>query len=352
MGDVGAALTDMWRSVLLFLPKAVAFAVIIGVGWLVATAVRKVVHGALERVGFDRAVQRGGVGRALARGRYDASDILARLAYYGLLLLTLQVGFGVWGDNPVSDLISGVVRWLPRAFVAIIIVVVATAIGTAVKDLIAGALGGLSYGRLLANIAAWFIIGLGAIAALDQVGIATAVTTPVLIAVLATVSGVLIVGVGGGLVRPMAQRWDRWLEHAETESRVIRDRARAYQAARADMAQATAGGATAGGATADGAAADGATAGAADETQVIRIAGAAADDAAATQPVRRVPTQAVPRDPEDVGLGGLGLGGPSAGGAGFGGPGTGAGRAEELDPGAAPPSDETQRIQPREFPGR
>ena len=46
------------------------------------------------------------------------------------------------------------------------------------------------------------------IAALNQVGIATTVTQPVLIAVLATVAGILIVGVGGGLVRPMQQRWD------------------------------------------------------------------------------------------------------------------------------------------------
>jgi hypothetical protein len=231
MGDVGAGLTDMWRSILLFLPKALAFIAILVVGWLVAKGVRKLVERALERVGFDRAVQRGGLGRTLERSRYDASDILARLAYYALLLITLQLAFGIWGANPVSDLIAGVIAWLPRAFVAIVIVVVAAAIGSAVKDLITGALGGLSYGRFLANVASWFIIGLGIIAALNQVGIATTVTTPVLIATLATVAGILIVGVGGGLVRPMAHRWDRWLERAETESQTIRERAQSYVSA-------------------------------------------------------------------------------------------------------------------------
>lgn len=235
MGDISSGLTDMWRSVLLFLPKAVAFIAILVVGWIVATAARKLVNRALERIGFDHAVQRGGVGRALERSRYDASDILARLAYYGLLLLTLQLAFGVWGPNPISDLISGIVAWLPRAFVAIVIVVVAAAIASAVKDLITGALGGLSYGRLVANLASWFIIGLGAIAALNQVGIATTVTTPVLIATLATVAGILVVGVGGGLVRPMTQRWDRWLTRAEAESEVIRERARSYAAGRQDL---------------------------------------------------------------------------------------------------------------------
>lgn len=229
--DIGSALSDLWRSVLLFVPRAIAFIVILVVGWLVARLVLKVVNAALERVGFDRAVERGGVGRALQRSRYDASDILAKLAYYAVLLVTLQFAFGIWGPNPISDLIRGVISWLPRAFVAIIIVVVAAAIASAVRDLITGALGGLSYGRLLADIASIFILALGIIAALNQIGIATTVTTPVLIAVLATIAGILVVGVGGGLVKPMQRRWEDWLERAAAESRSMRE---AYGAGRGD----------------------------------------------------------------------------------------------------------------------
>ncbi|GLY23972.1 hypothetical protein [Micromonospora sp. NBRC 101691] len=232
--DIGTALTDMWRSVLLFVPRAIAFIAILVVGWIIARAVLKIVDTVLERVGFDRAVERGGIKRALERTRYDASDILARLAYYAVLLFTLQFAFGVWGPNAISDLISGVVAWLPRAFVAIVIVVVAAAIAKAVKDLVTGALGGLSYGKVLADLTAIFILALGVIAALNQVGIATTVTTPVLIAVLATVAGILIVGVGGGLVRPMQARWDRWLDRAAEESRAVQMQRQAQAAGRSD----------------------------------------------------------------------------------------------------------------------
>ncbi|BCL16810.1 mechanosensitive ion channel family protein [Micromonospora sagamiensis] len=232
--DIGDALTDMWRSVLLFVPRAIAFIAILVVGWLIARAVLKIVDTVLERVGFDRAVERGGVKRALERTRYDASDILARLAYYAVLLFTLQFAFGVWGPNAISDLISGVVAWLPRAFIAIVIVVVAAAIANAVKDLVSGALGGLSYGKILADLTAIFILALGVIAALNQVGIATTVTTPVLIAVLATVAGILIIGVGGGLVKPMQSRWDRWLDRAAEESRAVQMQRRAQTAGRMD----------------------------------------------------------------------------------------------------------------------
>jgi hypothetical protein len=229
---IAASLTDMWRSVLLFVPKAAAFIAILVVGWLVARLLYKVVDRVLERVGFDRAVERGGIKTALARSRYDASDIVAKLAYYAVLLFTLQLAFGIWGPNPVSDLIKGVVAWLPKAFVAILIVVVAAAIASAVRDIVANALSGLSYGRILANVASVFIIGIGVIAALNQIGVAVTVTTPILIAVLATVAGVIIVGAGGGLVRPMQARWENWLSKAEHESRAIATQARAYSAGR------------------------------------------------------------------------------------------------------------------------
>ena len=69
-------------------------------------------------------------------------------------------------------MLNAVVAWLPKAIVAIIIIVIASAIARVVKDLINGAIGGLSYGPFLAGAAAVIIIALGAIAAVNQVGIA------------------------------------------------------------------------------------------------------------------------------------------------------------------------------------
>ncbi|GAA0814505.1 mechanosensitive ion channel family protein [Spirilliplanes yamanashiensis] len=234
MGDrVIGGLGDALRAILLFLPKALAFVAIVIIGWLIAKAVRKLVDKILERVGFDRVVERGGVKTALAKSKYDASDIVAKIAYYAIILFTLQLAFGVFGPNPISTLLTSVIAWLPNAFVAIIIVVVASAIAKGVKDLIGNALGGLSYGRILANVASIFILGLGVIAALNQIGVATTVTTPILIAVLATVAGILIVGVGGGMIKPMQARAEQWLSRAEDETRAVTTQASAYQAGQA-----------------------------------------------------------------------------------------------------------------------
>jgi hypothetical protein len=223
---IGQGLSDMWRSVLLFLPKALVFVVILAVGYVLARLLRTLVAKGLRRAGFDKAVSRGTVGRALRN--VSAADLCAKIVFYAVLLFALQLAFGIWGPNPVSDLLTALIAWLPRAFVAIVIVVVAAAIAGAVHDLIVSALGGLPYGKILARVVAIVIVTLGVIAALDQVRIATSVTQPLLIAVLAMVAGVVIVGVGGGLIRPMQHRWEGWLDRASAESELIREHAKAY----------------------------------------------------------------------------------------------------------------------------
>ncbi|GHE78301.1 hypothetical protein GCM10017786_04920 [Amycolatopsis deserti] len=231
-------ITQFWNDavgkVITFLPKFAVFLVVLIIGWLVASALRKVVKVVLERLHFDRAVERGGVKRALEQSRYDASGLLAALVYYAVLLIALQLAFGVFGPNPVSAILAAIVAWLPRAIVAIVIVVVAAAVGSALHDLVRGAMGGLSYGPVVAKIVQVVVIAFGVIAALNQIGVATAVTGPVLIALLATVGGVVVVGAGGGLMRPMQQRWDRWLNRAEEEIPSARTRAEAYQRGRED----------------------------------------------------------------------------------------------------------------------
>jgi hypothetical protein len=165
-------------------------------------------------------------------GSWSASDIAAKIVQYGLLLFTLQLAFGVFGPNPVSDLIHTVVAWLPRLFIAVVIVVVATAIAGAVKDLIGRALHGLSYGGFLAGVAQVAIIALGIIAALNQTGIGVLVTMPLLIGAVATVAGILIVGVGGGLIKPMQHRWERMLDRAESEAGAAADQVKSNLAAK------------------------------------------------------------------------------------------------------------------------
>ncbi|MFI1911841.1 hypothetical protein [Nocardia sp. NPDC020380] len=235
--DFQQGLSDAWSSVAQFVPKFVGFLAILVIGWFVAKIVARLVSRILNRLGFDRLVERGGIKEMLARGRYDATTLIAKLAYYAVLLITLQLGFGIFGPNPVSTMLNGIVAWLPRLAVAIVIVCIAGAIAKVVMDMIANMLSGLEYGRMLGRVAAVFIWGIGIIAALNQIGVGTSVTMPILITVLATIAGVLIIGIGGGLIRPMQQRWEGWLDTIEGEMPEVKGHAQAYQRGREDAAR-------------------------------------------------------------------------------------------------------------------
>jgi hypothetical protein len=229
---IGQSFQSMLSALMRIVPKLIVFVVILVIGWIVAKIIERAVTAILHRVNFDRIAERGVVGDALRRSDYDASRLIARLLYYIVLLVTLQLAFNVFGRNPVSDLLRAIVAWLPRLVVAVIIVVVASAVAHAVRDILGAALSGSAYGRFLANAVSIFIVALGIIAALNQIGIATTVTEPVLIATLATIGAILAIGVGGGLVRPMQQRWERILSAGERDAAAARGAA--YQRGRED----------------------------------------------------------------------------------------------------------------------
>jgi Conserved TM helix len=206
--NFGTGISNAWSNVATFIPKFVVFLIILIVGYLVAKAIAKILSKVLTRVGFDRLVERGGVKSALDRSQYDASDILAKLVFYAIMLFVLSTAFGVFGTNPVSDYLHAVIAYLPLVFVALIIVIIASAVAAGAKKLIEGSLGGLSYGKTLANLAAGFILAIGIIAALDQLHIAANVVNALLYAALAAVVGIAIVAVGGGGIKTMSQRWE------------------------------------------------------------------------------------------------------------------------------------------------
>jgi hypothetical protein len=232
--DVEQGISDAWASVAAFVPRLAAFLVVLATGWLLARILLALVGRALRRLGLDAAAERGGLARALAGTKRPPSDLVARILYYAALLVTVQVAFGVFGPNPISLLLGDVVAWLPNAAVAIVIVVVAAALAAAARDLVNGAVGALPYGGPLAAAAGAAVWGLGIVAALTQVGVAAAVTLPVLVTVLATVGGILVVGVGGGMIRPMQARWERWLGAIERESDEVRRHSASYRRGRED----------------------------------------------------------------------------------------------------------------------
>ncbi|MFI6336015.1 hypothetical protein [Streptomyces sp. NPDC050535] len=232
--DFTQGLNDAWSKVATFVPQLIGFLVILAIGWFVSKLIAKVLDRVLRKVGSERLSDRAGTTRLLQDSKYDMTGIVCKIVFYALMLITLQLALGVFGANPVSTMINGIVAWIPRGIVAVVLVVIAMAIANAVRGIVGSALSSVSYGRTVATIMWACILALGVIAALGQAGIATTVTQPVLYAALAAVAGILIVGVGGGMIGPMRQRWERWLTTAERETMNAKGSMSAYQAGRQD----------------------------------------------------------------------------------------------------------------------
>jgi hypothetical protein len=215
--DFSGGVERAWETVLVFVPKLVGFLIIILIGYVVAKFLTKLLNGVLERVGFDRWVERGGVQTALERSKYDASDIVSKIVFWTLMLFVLQLAFGVWGPNPVSDLIHDVIAYLPRLFVAIIIIVIASAIAAGVREIVQASIGGLSYGSALATLASVAILAIGVFAALNQLQIAPAIVNGLFYALLAIVAGSAIIAIGGAGIGPMRRKWEEALARYDAE---------------------------------------------------------------------------------------------------------------------------------------
>ncbi|MER6878199.1 hypothetical protein ABT279_49435, partial [Amycolatopsis sp. NPDC000673] len=209
-------LGQAWNLVATFVPKLVGFLIILLIGWLIAKAVSKALGLVLGKLGFTRLVEKTGLTGMVKGANLDATTVLVKLVYYFILLIALQLAFGVFGQsNPVSQLLNDIIAFLPRILVAVVLIIVAAAIAKVVRDVVSGALSGRPAGRLLSTVAYWLVMAFGIIAALGQVNIATSVTGPVLIAVLATAGGVIVVGFGGGLIKPAQERWGGWLANLQ-----------------------------------------------------------------------------------------------------------------------------------------
>jgi flagellar biosynthesis protein FliQ len=106
-----------------FLPKLLLAVIVLLAGWLLARLVRFVVRRALRAINFHVLSERAGIDAFLERGgvKIEASGILALLAYWLVILASLLVAFNGVGLSYATDLLSRVLVFIPKAFVAVLL---------------------------------------------------------------------------------------------------------------------------------------------------------------------------------------------------------------------------------------
>lgn len=210
---------DAWSDVAQFVPKLVGALVIFLVGAMVARAIRTVITAVLKRVHFDDLVDRSGLGATIERAGYpDAGVLLAKIIYYGVLLLVLQLAISAFGPSPVQDALDGIVGYLPNLVVAIVIVLITGAIAARVRELVQASTQAAGYPDTLARAAAVVVWVIGGFAALDQLQIAESIVATLFSGAVATISLILVIKFGvGGIWAARDRFWPRVYDRVQRD---------------------------------------------------------------------------------------------------------------------------------------
>ncbi len=198
--DWAGGIEEAWNDLASFVPKVIAALVVFVVGWFIARIIRKALEKVLAKIKFDAYVDKAGIGGAVERAGYpDSGKLLAQLLYYALMLIVLQLTISVFGDSAVNEAFDGLIAFVPRLFIALIIVVITGAVANTVRSLVSAAVAHLDSGELVAKAAFVAIWVIGGFAAFDQLDFASDTVDTLFQTVSYSLGLILVIkfGVGG-----------------------------------------------------------------------------------------------------------------------------------------------------------
>jgi hypothetical protein len=197
-----------------FLPRlALAIAVLIA-GWLAAKVARFAVIRALRAVNFNVLTERAGVDGFLAQGgvKSGATEILAMLVYWLVILAVLVIAFNGLGLTYITDLLGRVVLFVPKVIVALLILVFGAYFARFIGDTVT------TYCRnveiqdapLLGRLAQYAIMAFVALIVLDQVDVGGDIVRESFLIILAGIVLALALAFGIGGKDWAAEHLERW----------------------------------------------------------------------------------------------------------------------------------------------
>ena len=197
-----------------FLPRLALALVVLIAGWLIAKMVRFAIAKGLRKINFHVVTDRAGIDGFLRQGGIglDATDILAMLVYWIVILTALLIGFNLLGLTYITDLLGRVVLFLPKVMVALLILAFgayfARFVGNAVTAYCRNV--HIQDADILGRLAQYAIIAFVVLIALDQVNVGGDIVRQTFLIMLAGVVFALALAFGLGGKDWAAEMLERW----------------------------------------------------------------------------------------------------------------------------------------------
>jgi hypothetical protein len=194
-----ALMTSLAAALALFfsaIPKVLGFAVIVIVGWLIASLIERGVVALLRAIAFNDLAERSGLADFVSKMGMgaDSSGVIALVIKWFIRLIALVVAFDALGLPAVSDVLRQLLLWLPNVVVAVVVLVIGGLAARALSNIVRGAAAeaGLTNANFLAKLASVMIWAFAIVVAVNQIGIATELVNTLFMAFV----GALALGVG------------------------------------------------------------------------------------------------------------------------------------------------------------
>ncbi len=200
--EIGSGVAD-------FVPRLLGALLILLVGWWIARFIRNIFQRILDRPAVGKVIDRSGIGPALRNAGYSGASILANVIYAILLLAVFLLAAQALGVPALVDLISGLIAYLPLVVAAIVILVVAAAVGNFLGDLVQPWATSRN-APWVALVARYAVIIFGVITALDVLGIGT-ISNRVFEFTFGAFAVAFAVAFGVGGIETAKRWWSRYL---------------------------------------------------------------------------------------------------------------------------------------------
>jgi hypothetical protein len=216
-------LQALLRQLGAFLPRLALALVVVAIGWVLAKAVRFSVVKALRAFNFDVLAERAGVDAFLQQGgsRRDTCDLFGAISFWLVIFSALLIAFGGLGLAPVTDLLSKVLLFIPRLFVALLIAVLGSYLARFVGQSAAGHCrqAGIGDADLLGHAVQYLIMVFVLLLAVDQLDVGGGLIQQTFLILLGGVVLALALAFGIGGREHAAQLLERWFARNHEDPR-------------------------------------------------------------------------------------------------------------------------------------
>jgi hypothetical protein len=196
-----ASLTGALAIFMAAIPKIIAFALILLIGWFIAGLIAKGVAALLRAIKFNQFAHRAGLNefsRSMGADT-DSAGILAGVVKWFIRLIALVVAFDALGLPAVSDFLRQVLLWIPNLVVALVVLVIGGLAANALAKFVNGVAtkAGVDNANALATIANVAVWAFTIIVVVNQIGVGVALVNTLFMGTVGALA--LAIGLAFGL---------------------------------------------------------------------------------------------------------------------------------------------------------